>query len=131
MPPLQEFDPRNFPDLPPPDLPPSLNELCQAAHHNAIMKGFYDNVVTNNSEILAKLMLVVSECAEACEDVRSGNMELKIDEQGKPVGLPSELADIAIRLFDLCGWLDIDLSAAIATKMKYNATRGYKHGKTI
>ena len=48
----------------------------------------------------------------------------------KPEGLPSELADIAIRLADLCGALGIDLDAEVQAKMAYNATRGRMHGKT-
>ena len=40
-----------------------------------------------------------------------------------------ELADVAIRLFDLCGGLDIDLHNHIQLKMAYNSTREHKHGK--
>jgi NTP pyrophosphatase (non-canonical NTP hydrolase) len=40
-----------------------------------------------------------------------------------------EVADVAIRLFDLCGGLKIDLEKHIELKMKYNSLRGYKHGK--
>lgn len=46
----------------------------------------------------------------------------------KPEGFPSELADVVIRVFDLCGHLDIDLEDAIRTKIKYNKSRTYKHG---
>ena len=40
-----------------------------------------------------------------------------------------ELSDIILRVFDLCGWLDIDIQTHIELKMKYNKQRGYKHGK--
>ena len=46
----------------------------------------------------------------------------------KPCGLPTEAAHVAIRLFDLCGALGIDLEKAIVEKMKYNATRSVRHG---
>lgn len=46
----------------------------------------------------------------------------------KPEGIPSELADIVIRVADLCGFYGIDLEAAIKEKMQYNASRPYKHG---
>jgi len=46
----------------------------------------------------------------------------------KPEGIPSELADIVIRVFDICGYYGIDLEAAIEEKMEYNESRPYKHG---
>lgn len=41
-----------------------------------------------------------------------------------------ELADIAIRLADYCGYRGIDLGAVILSKMQYNSTRPYMHGKS-
>jgi NTP pyrophosphatase (non-canonical NTP hydrolase) len=46
----------------------------------------------------------------------------------KPEGIPSELADIVIRVFDMCGRYGIDLEAAIKEKMEYNTTRPHRHG---
>lgn len=46
----------------------------------------------------------------------------------KPEGVPSELADIVIRVADICGYYGIDLDAAITQKMAYNRTRPYRHG---
>ena len=40
-----------------------------------------------------------------------------------------EIADAIIRLFDLCGLYGIDIEKHIETKLAYNRTRGYKHGK--
>ena len=40
-----------------------------------------------------------------------------------------ELADVAIRLFDLCGARDIDLEWQISQKLAYNKNRPKKHGK--
>ena len=47
----------------------------------------------------------------------------------KPCGIPFELADYAIRIFDACGRYGIDLEQAIRVKMEYNKNRPYKHGK--
>lgn len=55
---------------------------------------------------------------------RMPNMYGKI----KPEGIPSELADIIIRVLDICGHLDIDIANALADKMAYNETRPYRHG---
>jgi NTP pyrophosphatase (non-canonical NTP hydrolase) len=40
-----------------------------------------------------------------------------------------ELADIMIRVMDLCAFKNIDLEAHIKAKMRYNSLREYKHGK--
>lgn len=46
----------------------------------------------------------------------------------KPVGLPSELADIIIRVLDFAAQQKIDMDAAVLEKMEYNATRPQRHG---
>lgn len=45
-----------------------------------------------------------------------------------PDGIPTELADIAIRLFDVCGNHGVDLDQAVAAKMEFNKSRGFRHG---
>jgi len=47
----------------------------------------------------------------------------------KPEGVPSELADIIIRVLDACAGWDIDIQTAVELKIQYNATREYKHGR--
>lgn len=84
-------------------------------------------------DVLARLMLVTTEVAEAAEDVRVGHMaDLREVGDGtgpsKPVGFPSELADIVIRVFDLASSLGIDLESVITEKLAYNARRGVRHG---
>ena len=51
------------------------------------------------------------------------------EENGKPCGIPSELADVVIRIFDFCGGMNIDLEKIILEKMAYNETRPYKHNR--
>ena len=76
---------------------------------------------------MALLALVTSEVAEAMEDVRNDKMGSEL-EGAKPVGFPSELADVVIRVFDLSYMLGIDLSTEIVKKVEYNSTRGIRHG---
>ena len=47
-----------------------------------------------------------------------------------PEGVAVELADLVIRVADLCGFYGIDLEAVIRMKMEYNSTRPKMHGKT-
>lgn len=47
---------------------------------------------------------------------------------GKPLGVASELADVLVRLLDTADRCGVDLVAEFEAKVRYNATRGYKHG---
>lgn len=79
--------------------------------------------------ILSKLALIASEAVgESLECVRNLDFAPRLQPNGKPEGLPSELADIVIRVFDLAGSLSIDLETAIVEKMAFNATRPHRHG---
>ena len=51
--------------------------------------------------------------------------------KAKPVGIPSELADIIIRVLDIAAMCGIDIQQAVENKMKYNATRPYRHGGKV
>jgi hypothetical protein len=46
----------------------------------------------------------------------------------KPEGIPSELADIIIRVGDVTEEYGIDLGEEVLLKMAYNATRQHRHG---
>lgn len=97
-------------------------------------------------QVMEKLMLAVTELAEAAEDYRDPAKALDLlyytsrdgqkerltrrdAEAGlKPEGFPSELADVVIRAFELAGQLDIDLAEACVCKAAYNKTRPRRHG---
>lgn len=46
----------------------------------------------------------------------------------KPCGVPSELADVLIRVFHFCGKHGIDIDKAVREKMAFNASRPMRHG---
>lgn len=93
----------------------SLNELSAICNSIAREKGFWDK----ERNIGEALMLMVTELAEAMEAHRKQDDE----------NFREELADTFIRLFDLCGGLNIDIEAEIDKKCQKNKTRPYKHGK--
>jgi len=98
----------------------SITAWIEECHSVAKEKGFWEN----ERNVGEMLMLVVSELGEAVEAHRKGKFGV-----GEKDTFEDELADTAIRLFDMCGGLGIDLEKQIDWKMGFNRTRGHKHGK--
>lgn len=112
----------------------SIKEWQQEVHAIAVSKGWYDEDDGRGTPEL--LMLIVSELGEAMEEYRVQE-DLRVvnwahapkgQEESKPWGFPIEIADTAIRLFDMCEYLGIDLEECIRIKHEYNKTRSYRHG---
>lgn len=111
-----------------------LNELAERIHKDNVERGFYDE----KREMGTLLMLIVSEVAEALEaDRKDKHVNIHdIPEYCNPTNFKEhvkdtfedEIADTFIRLFDLVGYLGIDIEAHIEAKLNFNKTRGYKHG---
>lgn len=112
----------------------TLKKLVREAHKNAKEKGFWEDYeeieiselgdeqtkkALRNNAIGNRLMLIVSELGEAEEALRHNDWD----------GFCEELADVVIRIADLCGGLGIDLEKEVLEKMEKNKTRPYKHGK--
>lgn len=109
----------------------TLREIQQECWQIAEDHGFHDVGQTVGD----KLMLIVSEAAEALDDHRDGHEVSDYWMAGKdgtkPCGIPSELADIVIRTLDMAECYGVDLSPAIIDKMTYNRTRPFLHGRTM
>lgn len=125
-----------------------INELSKEIHQNAVDKGFWDKE-RNMGEML---MLIVSELSEALEAHRiekyanwkgyDSQMQFwtgtENEYQRKEISefeycikdsFEDELADVAIRLFDLAHGKNIDLEKHILAKMNYNKSRDRMHNK--
>lgn len=100
-----------------------LNELANEIHATAVDKGWWDT----DRGFPEVLMLVTCEVAEAMEEYRHGRHAHSIID-GKPEGVPIELADIIIRVLDACGKYNIDIDAAVREKVEFNKTRPFRHG---
>lgn len=107
----------------------SINELVKRAHDNSVKHGFWENE-KNFGDVVA---LMHTELSEAYEEYRHNKSytETYYEDGNKPCGIPSELADVVIRVFDFCGGAGIDLEEIVLEKMKYNESRPYKHDKKI
>jgi len=120
-----------------------LNHLAVQANRIATEHGF------TNATPGEDIALMHSELSEALEDIRAGEklnflwFETKDGrafesqdeakkalngELAKPCGVPSELADVIIRIAHFCGKHGIDISQAVREKMAYNESRPFKHG---
>ena len=114
----------------------TILEAQAESHGCALEKGWWDDFKEDGgishrlvvASIPEKIALIHSEAGEALEDYRTGKLETVINPLGKPEGLPTELADIVIRVMDLAGALGIDLEAEVVNKMKFNRTRSHRHG---
>lgn len=105
-----------------------LNNLAGLFYANSVQHGFYDEP----RDFDRTLMLIVGEVTEAHEEFRDGRPFTQIyyrEHDGKPEGIPTELADILIRLLDTAAHLGIDIAAAVAEKHAFNKTRPHKHGR--
>jgi len=108
-----------------------MREWQRAIHANAVAKGFWEGHDNGWLALAAKLCLVHSEVSEALECLRDDQVQSELQADGKPAGLPTELADVVIRVMDICEALDIDLEKEMRDKHRYNLTRPHKHGKVL
>lgn len=94
----------------------NFNNLIKKSHELAKEKGWWDSKRT----IPEVTMMIVVELSEAIQEHRTNGNSDKFKE---------ELADTFIRLFDMIGYLGIDIEKEIVRKMKINEKRPRLHGK--
>lgn len=107
-----------------------LRELQKECWQTAESHGFHDIGQTVGD----RLMLIVSEAGEALEAYREGHApnESWYEKDGTKIcGVPSELADIIVRVLDMAAVYEIDLLTVMLEKMAYNKTRPHLHGKVL
>jgi NTP pyrophosphatase (non-canonical NTP hydrolase) len=129
---------------------PNLNVLRDECFGISKSKGFHDA----SKSVGDYIALMHSELSEALEDHRKGKApaeywyttprgyRVDVSKGGddlnggptklyKPCGIPSEMADVIIRVLDFCGAMGIDIEKAVKEKIAYNKTRPHKHGKIL
>jgi len=103
----------------------TLFDVQKEVSATAVKHGFHDNDKRIKDVpggltylYLARLMLIVTEAAEAAECLRDGNYEK----------LGYELADIIIRTVDTAEDCGINLEHYVLKKMEINKNRPFRHG---
>lgn len=117
----------------------TIDQIADAAHANAISKGFHANLGDRTKDgdfIKDSVCLLHEEVTELFSAYRSGNFNKPCDKADKMIQLgltpltcaEEEYADIVIRVLDQCRRLGIDIQKAIEVKHAYNTTRPHMHG---
>lgn len=108
----------------------AINSLVDDIHQRNVDAGWWTNLQTGadmrhttegeKRNVPEMLCLIHSEVSEGLEGYRKGLMDDKLPHRSM---LEVEMADVVIRIGDLCGGLGLDLGGAIIEKLAYNATR--------
>jgi NTP pyrophosphatase (non-canonical NTP hydrolase) len=106
------------------DKPP----LCEAKAYDRGATAKIEPEGVDTNAVLAKIALCHTELAEATEAARDGKYVAYLDEEGKPQGVATELADTMIRIMHLADLLGLDLEATVEQKQAFNEGREYRHG---
>ncbi len=132
----------------------NINEFVKEVGENAVAHGWWDGEQRSFGELIA---LCHSELSEALEEYRAGTAPAEtyyscsecdqkcgctgryfncvhkpgISMRGKPEGIPSELADVVIRICDMCHHYGINLETILMEKHEYNKSRPYRHGGKV
>ena len=92
-------------------------------HKRAKDAGWYSDVTTGapkDRNIPEMMALMHSEISEALEAYRKSLNDDKLPHRS---GVEVELADLLIRVFDLAGYMSLDLAGAVIEKGRYNTSR--------
>lgn len=113
----------------------NIKDIIKESYETAVEKGWQKE--GERRPVPELIALMHSELSEALEEHRMGWTAGTVyyspgtNGNNKPEGVPIELADVVIRIADMCGQYAIDLEQAIRIKLDYNKTRANRHGGKV
>lgn len=124
----------------------TIDIVLKMKANRSVLQTFTDSDIkaVEDAFMCQKIVLVMSELSEAVEamrkgkkaDVESYNSDIEKGIEFETAfkdhikdSFEDEIADARIRIDDLMGSRKIDVKFHVLEKLKYNATRGKKHGK--
>lgn len=102
----------------------TLDELQKRCFKQADEKGWHETPITQTDMVA----LIHSEASEMLESFRNGEALSWTDDNNKPQGFASELADVVIRCGHYAEYCGINLDYEVTRKLDYNLTRKHRHG---
>lgn len=98
----------------------TLNTLRDAIYQDAVEHGLFEDFDKITDSVRKRRALAMRIMEEAAE------MYAAADD---PEHYAEEAADVTIMTGDVCGYLGMDWHGAVLTKIAFNKTRPWKHGK--
>lgn len=101
----------------------SINRCRDLCHAEAVNAGWYTDIHTGKKlvrNVPEMIALIHSEVSEALEGYRKHQMDDKLPHR---LAIEVELADALIRIYDLAGYLDLDIGGAVVEKILFNRNR--------
>lgn len=108
----------------------TIAQFQKDVHQCAVDHGWWED--KGGTSFGEKLALMHSELSEALEAFRDCGDPTKVwddpNRPGKQEGVPVELADCIIRIFDYMEHVGVDMEKVLRDKHEYNLSRPYRHG---
>jgi NTP pyrophosphatase (non-canonical NTP hydrolase) len=104
----------------------SLNELRDEAVRIAMGHKGYRHGLGQDATVPEDIALMHLELSEALEEFHEGYLPNQTKYRGyKPIGIPTKMADVIIRILRFCGKYGIDIETAVEEEMAYSEGRPY------
>lgn len=101
----------------------AISQIQETIHDQCVSAGWYTDLETGlrkNRNIGEAIAKIHSELSEALEGYCKNKMD---DHLPHRKSIEVEFADAIIRILDISGYLDLDISGAMQEKFLYNQTR--------
>jgi len=102
----------------------TITHWIEKISSNSSKKGWYKD----DKDFVEFLMSLNSELTGAFELFKKSHSakEVEICAAGYPVGVPAHLAEIVVKIFDICGYYKIDLETIIIMNNEFKKTLPYR-----